>query len=235
MTTTLGRATRAARQLWKAQGGLALTEFAFAAPIFAALGLGGIEIANYTLAHLRVSQVASNLADVMSRTGEDSGLGLKQLNEAQINEALDAVTLQAEGIELTARGRIWLSSLEQESDGSAWIRWQRCQGSRTSYTPDWGAQGDGKRNNNSTFTGMGPTGAKITAPDSSSAVMFVEVKYQYEPLVDLRILGVDTDIIESRAAFLVRDRRDLSNGNNPQNSPGVTKRKCNGSDPDTET
>jgi Flp pilus assembly protein TadG len=234
MTTTLLRALRGTRQLWNDQAGLALTEFAYAAPLFAAIGLGGVEIANYSLAHLQVSQVASNLADVMSRTGEDSGLGLKQINESQINQALDAVSMQAESIDLTGRGRIWLSSLEQASDGSAWVRWQRCHGSRTAYTAEWGEQGDGKRKKD-TFDGMGPTGAKISAPDNASAVMFVEVQYQYEPLIDLSNLGIGSDIIKSRAAYLVRDRRDLSNGNDPEQVAGVTPRKCNGSDPVSET
>jgi hypothetical protein len=232
MTQTKGRLGRCTGRLWRSKAAFALTEFAYAAPIFAAIGLGGIEIANYTLAHLRVSQVASNLADVMSRTGEDTGLGLKRITETQINQALDAVELQARGLELVDRGRIILSSLEQASDGSQWVRWQRCHGDGD-FDPLWGEQGDGKRKKDD-FDGMGPDGAQAQSPDNSSAVMFVEVHYEYKPLINVDALGLE-GTIASRAAFLVRDRRDLSTSNNPANPGGETRRKCNGSDPDTET
>ncbi|HKT13877.1 MAG TPA: pilus assembly protein, partial [Allosphingosinicella sp.] len=76
------------------------------------------------------------------------------------------------------------------------------------------------------FLGMGPTGAKATAPDNASAVMYAEVKYEYKPLIALKFVARAQSIIVTRAAFLVRDRRDLATGMDPQPVSGVTPSTC---------
>jgi len=55
------------RSLRRDSRGLALTEFAFAAPIFLTLVLAGLELTNLALAHLRVSQMAMTVADNAGR------------------------------------------------------------------------------------------------------------------------------------------------------------------------
>ena len=65
---TFARAVRTcARNLARDQSGLAMIEFAYTAPFLAVLGLGGVEIANYSITHMRVSQIAVSLADNASR------------------------------------------------------------------------------------------------------------------------------------------------------------------------
>ena len=211
-------------QMWKDRSGLALTEFALAAPLLVMISLGGLELANYALVHLRISQVASNLADTVSRTGQDDGLGVKRISEADLVDAFSAIDQQAGGLNLLTNGRIILSSLEQNADGGQWIHWQRCAGTRTAYTSTYGVAGNGATG--TSFLGMGPNGARVTAPDSASAVMFVEVKYQYNPLIKLDFIYGGNTVVAARAAFLVRDRRDLSDENNPDSSAGVTPNTC---------
>jgi Flp pilus assembly protein TadG len=207
-------------RLRRDEGGLALIEFAYSLPIMMSLGLVGIETTNYAIANLRVSQITSNLADTASRIGENTPLAVKQIRERDINDAFQAVRLQGQSINLTQRGRVILSSLEQNATGGQWIRWQRCVGMR-SATSTYGNQNDGATG--TSVTGMGPTGQKIQAP-ANSAVMFVEVVYQYQPIVSSAILG--EPVISSYSAFLVRDRRDLSAGNDPVAQSGVTPSAC---------
>lgn len=214
-----------ARRLARCTSGLALTEFAYAAPMFALLGMTGLELSNYTLAHLRISQVASNVADVLSRSGESDGLGMKHIRESDINDAFQAVSRQSGNLDLVNRGRIIVSSLEQNSAGGQWIRWQRCFGARTSYISSYGVQNDGATGA-PVLQGMGNTGAMATAPDAASAVMYVEVKYDYKPLIAFKFIAQAQSLIVTRAAFLVRDRRDLATTMNPQSVAGVTPSTC---------
>ena len=51
-------ARRFLQRLRRDTRGLALVEFAFSAPLLLLLILGGIELVNYALAHMRVNQIA---------------------------------------------------------------------------------------------------------------------------------------------------------------------------------
>jgi hypothetical protein len=66
---------------------------------------------------------------------------------------------------------------------------------------------------------MGPSGNQV-ASSGSTAVMFVEVQYDYKPLVTDKFLGART--IKSVSAFNVRQRTNqvVSNDSN------VTASKC---------
>ena len=85
--------------------GLALTEFAFAAPIFISLVLVGLELSNLALAHLRVSMMAMTVADNAGRVS--SGI-----DEANVYEVFAGAEVNASGLGFKPNGRIVLSSLE---------------------------------------------------------------------------------------------------------------------------
>jgi hypothetical protein len=210
------------RRLRRNQTAIAMTEFALASPLVVTLGLYGLESANLALAHMKVAQVAANLADTTSRIGIDSPLSLKQIREADINDAFQAVRLQGGKMKITDYGRVILSSLETNASDGQWIHWQRCVG-KLNVTSTYGNAGDGATG--TAFAGMGPSGSQIKAP-KGLAVMFVEVQYDYQPLISNRLFGAKR--IKSTSAFIVRDPRDLSNTNNPANpAPTVTASTCN--------
>lgn len=188
--------------------GLALIEFAYAMPVVFAVGMYGIEVSNLAQTNLRVSQIALTLADNASRVGVSSDLSVQQLREVDINDILQGVRLQSEGLDLLANGRITLSSLEQNAQGGQWIRWQRCIGLKqgAEYDSHYGKTDDGKTG--TTFLGMGETGAKAIAPPNS-AVMFVEINYDHQPLFSNDLLGGPSRI-RYTASFIARDRRDLT-------------------------
>jgi Flp pilus assembly protein TadG len=201
--------------------GVALTEFAFALPVLLTLGLYGLESANLALINMKVSQIASNLADTTSRIGLDSPLAAKQIRESDINDAFQAVRLQGGNYNITTNGRVILSSLEQNASGGQWIHWQRCVG-MGNFLSSYGKAGDGVTG--TALVGMGPKNSEIKAPPQQ-AVMFVEIAYTYQPLVSSRLFG--TPVIRSTASFIVRDIRDLTDADNPSNpSPGATKMTC---------
>lgn len=204
------------RRLKKDSKGVALIEFAFSLPILLALIFGGLETANFALAHLRVSQIAMTAADNAGRVDTT-------IDEANIQEVFAGSQLVGNAIDFEENGRIVLSSL-QPNNQSGWregqmINWQRCMGQLTSVDPAYGDEGDG-RYDDSLENGMGPSGNKIISAEGT-AVMFVEVTYDYQPLIaSLGILG--TRQIRYESAFNVRDRtnQDITN------TQGLTVSRC---------
>lgn len=199
----------ALRRLCRDRRGLAMLEFGLALPIVLPIGLYGIEISNYALAQMKLSQVALTLADNASRAGADTSMNTQELREFDIDDVLQGVRLQGANLDIATRGRITISSLEVNSKGGQWIHWQRCLGSKsgTGWNSTYGNEGDGI--DSTTFPGMGEPGAKVTAP-AGSAVIFVEINYDYQPLFSQYLVG--STKLKSIASFIVRDNRDLSKG-----------------------
>ena len=206
------------RRLARDRSGLAMIEMAYAAPFLMLLGLGGVEVANYAIIHMRVSQLAVSLADNASRAKQEVVSGVPRMREVDVNEAFTAAIVQAGQLDVAANGRLILSSLEVNDEGGKWIHWQRCFG-EAPYASSYGEQGDGAEGTE--LAGMGPAGRQVQA-ETGYAIMFAEVSYEYQPIM----LG---DFIEDRriskvAAMFVRDNRDLSQLFNP--APGAAVNDC---------
>lgn len=194
------------RTLRRDRSGIALTEFALALPLLLAAGLGGIETANLAVTTLRVNQVAMQIADNASRIGDTSSLENRKIYESDINDLLLGSNIQAgPSIDLYAHGRVIVSSLEvvPDTDDQQYIHWQRCKGIKN-HPSSYGSQGDGL---DGTLTGMGPVGEEVMA-QRGEAVIFVEVSYDYQPLI-AGFFG-DDRVISSTSAYTVRDSRDLT-------------------------
>lgn len=192
--------------------GLAMIEFAFALPVLLILGLTGLECANLAMAHLRVSQVAMLVADNAARVRTS-------IDDADVNEIMTGADLSTDALNLKANGRIFLSDLEPNgktgSNAGNYIRWQRCWGSGN-FTSSYGVTGNGA-NDATLRDGMG-SGTNRVGPASGTAVMFVEVAYNYQPLVSDSIFG--SKVIRYTSAFNVRERTDqqIKNAGNLANS-----------------
>jgi Flp pilus assembly protein TadG len=193
------------RRLGADESGLALTEFAYSLPIVMVLALGGLEVTSLALAHLRVNQIAVTAADNAARVAS-------QMDETDIAEIFAGAQAAGQAIDIGANGRVVLSSLQHNglTGGNAgqMINWQRCYGSYAE-APRYGTENTG-RTNNSLAAGMGPVGRRITA-QSGTAIMFVEVTFEYEPVVFGELLG--TQEIHYETAFNVREREALNISN----------------------
>jgi Flp pilus assembly protein TadG len=213
----LATAFRRLSTLGRDTSGAALLEFAFTLPLLLTMGLTGAEITNYIITKMRVSQIALHLADNAARIGAGSQLQAKTINEADINDLFTGAQLQSGELDLTANGRVILSSVEPSTVNTAnsRIRWQRCFGAKTSHASTYGTVA-----NKTNVTGIGPTGRQVSAP-ASGVTMFVEVYYEYKPLIKTS-LSPSTNMTEI-ASMMVRDRRDLSQIYNVE---GATKALC---------
>lgn len=209
------------RHLRHDRRGLAAVEFALTLPFILGIVLAGLEITNFTIVKMRMSQLALHIADNGSRIGTRSLLTNPQISETQINDLITGANLQSGSLGLLTRGRIIVSSLEPDPNnaGKYYIHWQRCKGVKN-VTSSYGTQGT----NN--MTAMGPTGQQVTAP-SGSGVIYVEVQYDYRPLVFARLVPQST--IREVAAMTVREARDFAGngGTGVYNNENVTASACN--------
>ena len=205
------------RALRRNRSGVAMTEFALGAPFLLTAGLWGVETANFAVVNMKVGQLAVHLADNASRIGDTATLQDRKLYEEDLTDVLVGANIQGgSGLDLFRHGRVIITSVELwntsnhckssgcagngQSDGHQFIHWQRCKGALARNSA-YGNQ------NQSLPNGIGPTGQEVCASDESP-VIFVEVYYDYQPLIALPWLNPTT--ITSTATFLVRDNRDQS-------------------------
>jgi hypothetical protein len=194
------------RGLVASRSGVAATEFALSLPLLLTAGLYGVETANQAVMQMRVSQIAVLIADNASRVGENSLLGETRIYESDINDVFYGANVEGGSkFDLYDHGRVILSSLEvvPGTEDQQYIHWQRCMGKKV-YASGYGNAGDGL---DSELAGMGPPGEEIVAVDDE-AVMFVEVVWDYQPLVGALFANVDQ--LHATAAFNVRENRDLT-------------------------
>ena len=215
----LRRAGAFAARLKGCTSGLALTEFAFSVPILLTLGLFGLETANFAMAHLRVSNIAVMTADNAARVRDS-------IDEADVIELMTGAKMTGEGIDFAENGRIILSSVEPNTAGpddestGQWIRWQRCDG-RKNVVSSYGPQGTGEDDDDLQY--VGDADNPISAADGT-AVMVVEVVYDYQPVIPNSFL--EGRQIRYVSAFNVRQRVNQAL-NNAGNLSNAQRRTCN--------
>ncbi|HVR89631.1 MAG TPA: pilus assembly protein [Novosphingobium sp.] len=196
------RARALLHRLRASRSGVAMTEFALSLPLLLTAGLWGVETAHLAMIHMRVSQLAIHIADNGSRIGDTSTLEDRKIYESDLNDLLLGANIQAgDALDFFQHGRAIISSLEVEPGSDRqYIHWQRCKGVKV-FPSSYGDEGDTMAN------GMGPPDEQVSA-EPGDAVIFVEVAYEYQPLVSARFVGATT--IKATSAFMVRDDRDLS-------------------------
>lgn len=203
---TIRHALHTAGALATDRRGLALLEFAFTLPIVLLMTLGGAELANYTTTRMRVSQLALHIADNAARMGDGPQMAAKTITETDIGDIFIGGQLQSGGLDLKGRGRVILSDLEPVANPNSTnkfkIGWQRCYGDKT-HASTYGVAGD------TGLDGIGPTDQLVTAQDDN-ATMFVEVYYEYKPLIATAYAPSMT--MTEVASMPVRDRRNLTAG-----------------------
>lgn len=190
------------------KSGVAMVEFAVSLPFFVGIGMYGVEISNMSIVNMSLSQTALNLADNASRLGQtDGGIVTPTITENDVLQVLEGARIQSRNLDLFENGRIILSSLETNSNDDQQIRWQRCKGLYR-FDSIYGPEGT-NGTSDSSFVGMGKTGREVEAT-TGTAVMFVELRYDYKPLFGT--LFMEERIFSQEAAFNIRDDRNLSAG-----------------------
>lgn len=191
--------------------GLALIEFAMVTPPMLVLTMYGLEAANLAIVRLRIEQIASSTADGAARVRDT-------IDETNIDEIFQGAKSIGSNIKFVEKGRIILSSVELNTPQTGqYIRWQRCIGQKA-VPSSYGVQGQGATD--ASLLGVGPTGRKAVATDGIP-LMFVEVQYDYQPIVSNSLYGNIT--FSQIRAFPVRQRNDQV----LKNVKPIVARTCN--------
>lgn len=219
--------------LARAQGGAALMEFALVLPLLLLLGLGGLEVARYVLTSFRLSLIAQEVADNAGRVRQ--ALDESDVNELMIGAKLIGKGIDfanngriilsdlEQRTTTTGTGGQGTKTSANPNGYRQWIRWQRCAGA-LAKTSSYGGPLDinaaavinldattntdhGAVEGASAIDGMGPAGSQI-ASSGGTAVMMVELWYNYAPLIPLYSWGART--MHVTQAFNIRQRTDFS-------------------------
>lgn len=215
-----GHARRFLSRLAQSTSAVSAVELGLSMPFLMMMCLTGVEVVNLALIHVRLNQLAITVADNASRAKQTQVNGAPQYREYDMNQVFRAAALQGEDLQIPTRGRVIVSSLEMNGSGGQWIHWQRCWGKNT-WASRYGTQGTGATG--TAFKGMGYTSTKMTA-DAGTAIIFVEIAYDYKPFFLGSILP--SKLIRKEAALYVRDDRDLSGTGIFNTSPPSTVASC---------
>ncbi len=208
------RINKILNKLIRNQKGVAMTEFAISLPFFIGVGMYGIELSNMSIVNMAVSQTALNLSDNASRLGQtDGSIITPTITEHDVLSTFAGANIQGRALNLFENGRLILTSLELDSNNNQLVRWQRCKGLRN-INSRYGTEGT-NGTDTPAFVGMGPVGREVLATNGT-AVMFVEIEYEYTPLFGT--LFVQNRVFRQEAAFNIRDSRNLAAGLAPSPS-----------------
>ncbi|MGC4251981.1 MAG: pilus assembly protein [Sphingobium sp.] len=224
----IGRIAQGLRGLRRDASGIAMVEFAICLPFVVTATMAGTELANYTTTKMRISQLALMVADNASRIGSGT-MNAKTISETQINDLLTGAGLQSGRLDLFRNGRVILASLQPSSTPNKYVvQWQRCRGLMSATPSHYTVTNSTNLTLPVTgdMNGITANNRLITAP-STGAVMFVEISYTYQPLINMGFLpGVDPTI-KDIAALTVRDNRDYAGGTNGiYNAENATRSLC---------
>src|SRR5690606_40367935 len=144
------------------------------------------------------------------------------IDEANVYEVFSGADAIGEAMDFEQNGRVVLSSLQENgrsgSDAGQMVNWQRCWGALNLGSAY--AEEDDGRTDASLATGLGAAGNRIVSVPGT-AVMFVEVTYDYQPLINDTILPVASRI-RQETAFNVRGQRN----NNISNTQNLAENAC---------
>lgn len=197
------------RRLAGARSGTAVIEFAISAPLVLSVGMMGSEVAYMATTNMKVSQIAASVADNASRLGQTDNSGVTpSVTESNIDTVMFGALKQGEAIDFEEHGRVILTSLERDAaTGKQYIHWQRCRGNLDRES-EYGNDSNHNGLNGDIIAGLGSSGLITAKPNS--AVMFVEVYYEYPGLFGT--LFAQDMVFAQEAAYIIRDDRDLTSG-----------------------
>lgn len=157
---------------------VSLMEFAMVLPLIVALGMGGMELTNFILAHQKVERLAATSADLLARTKVKP-------NERQVNDGFTAIDVMSKPYDLRQQGRVILTGIIGTANPTTGnlenkVAWQRCDGDLNGQTSAYGSEW--------TATNDFADGPAVTLPNNiqlsiGHMVVISEVFFRYRPMI----------------------------------------------------
>lgn len=152
------------RRLRDGTAGVAAVEFALAMPILAMLLLGGLEISRYVLLNQKLSRLAINIGDLVTRA--------ESLTEGDMLQVFQATQFIIRPFDFTVDGNIIVTSVGRAGTQPATVNWQR----------------SGPGAGGTAASTIGLTGKPAALPNGVTLredqdVIITEVFYDYQPFI----------------------------------------------------
>lgn len=174
------------RRLRRDQRGISFVELAFAAPVLILVFTGGLEMANYILARMKVTRVATMLADLTAQ----SPVGVL---EGQISDLFLSANMVMKPLDIMENGRVYITAVRGGGPNVGnTILWQRCDGKRVDFPSEIGSS-----NNKNVLLPR-----NIQLPDEAITVV-AQATMEYKPLL-FDALFSDEPIISHVAVYMPR-------------------------------
>ena len=161
--------------------GISTVEFAFSVPVLLVLLLGTIDISRFAIAHLKVFNAVSSLADLASRD--------ETLSAARINDLVGAAQHIVRPFILSVGGRIILTGISADVANDLRVFWQVAGGGSMAATSQIGA------------TGRPAALPPSLTIDVQETVIAAEVIFNYQPIFALLLAN---PVIRQTAYFRPR-------------------------------
>ena len=149
------------RRFVEGEQGVTAIEFALVLPIVVLILLGCFEVPRYVMIYQKIARTSSGVADLVAQADEP-------LTKNQLNDIFTAGKIMMQPFDLTAQGKIYVTSVNNPSGGGLVLTWQRNNG---------GTVG----NSNSKITSPSNIPAPIQ-PGSNEEVLATEVFFNYQPV-----------------------------------------------------
>ena len=199
--------------------GASLMEFALVLPVMVALGVGGLELTNLTLAHQKVERLTSTTSDLFARYTTPP-------NEAQVADTFRAIDALSAPYTIRASGRVIVTGVVGAIDPRSGqvqnkVVWQRCDGSLPGQVSVVGRQWTGSSN----FA----DGPGVTLPNNitlavGQMAITSEVAFRYTPWFRGRWLGPQLGATPFRERSIQRARGQAYTSITPVN--GIAPKTC---------
>jgi Flp pilus assembly protein TadG len=149
----------------RSERGTSTLEFAFSVPLLIFVVLyGGYESWQMISAALRVDRAASHVSTVAARADAT-------LDEGALTSLLKSANTISSPTDMLAEGRVILSAVKGGAGGT--VLWQRCLGSKTSFTSDIGNAG--------TIANLSGNGFPM--PPEDTTALIAETFYEHKLLL----------------------------------------------------
>lgn len=165
------RLTKIFKKCKKDEKGVALVEFAIAAPVLAALLLSAVDMTMYLVAHQRIARAAYTMSNLLTQM--DKGLKEAQVSDMMLalNRVSNPFDIETDGI-ATMTAIIGNGSVGAAPDNYT-VAWKRCFGSKTP-SATYGASGS------LVSASQFPANTIVT---SSQVLVVTEISYDFVPTI----------------------------------------------------
>ena len=162
--------SRKLRQFSRDRRGNNLVEFGLILPVLALVFMGSVDVGQLVVAHMKIYNAASSMADLVSRD--------ETISAATLNDLFGAASQVATPFDLATNGKVIITSVSADTDDDPRIFWQQEDAGGFAATSEVG-----------NVVGEPATLPSSLQVDEQETIIVSEVFYDFKPIFGLVSTG----------------------------------------------